>query len=38
MATDMGATVSPFWKEKYFLFWGLTRFPTIRSDLPSGGL
>src|SRR5882757_5235561 len=33
MATDM-PLFRPSGKAKYFLFWGLTRFLTIRSDLP----
>jgi hypothetical protein len=32
------ALFRPSVKTKYFLFWGLTQFPTIRSDLPVGSI
>jgi hypothetical protein len=35
MATVI-AVICPSGKAKYFLFWGLTLFPQIRSDLPVG--
>src|SRR5258708_23234269 len=35
MARDM-PLICPSGKAKYFLFWGLTRFLQIRSDLPVG--
>jgi hypothetical protein len=33
---DRYAPVRTSVKAKYFLFWGLTRFRSIRSDLPVG--
>jgi hypothetical protein len=32
------ALIFPSGKAKYFLFWGLTRFPKSRSDLPVGSI
>jgi hypothetical protein len=35
---DRYATVRPSGKAKYFLFWGLTLFPIIGTDLPVGAI
>jgi hypothetical protein len=37
MAIDM-PLFRPSGKAKYFLFWGLTRFPKIGTDLPVGSI